>query len=107
MSSVWLGEKYYDKPPAFRSVFFGAKHITTQRIHPVGAAQDSSACVTVGEGLWRDKIYHFLPDKPPSSAGEELHTEFFVRYDKFMDAMEELYKIRHVFKHLTQITEVR
>jgi hypothetical protein len=56
--------------------------------------------VTVGSGLWKDKIYHFLPDKPPSSAGEEMHSEFFVPYKNFREAIEALYLIRDSFKHL-------
>lgn len=70
---MWVGKKYFkgDAVPEKEQSYFGAKHIETEKIHPV-PGRDSSPCVTPGEGLWRDKIYHFLPDKPPSSAGDEL-----------------------------------
>lgn len=63
--------------------------------------------MTVGPGLWREKIYHFLPDKPPSSAGDETHCEYFVPFENFMQAVEELYEIRDTFRHLVQILEFR
>lgn len=59
MNSVWVGQINEDKPGS--SHFFGAEHIATPNIHPV-PGRDSSPCVTTGLGLWREKIYHFLPD---------------------------------------------
>ena len=86
--------------------YYGAKHIETPKIHPV-PGRDSSPCVTHGEGPWRQKIYHFLPDMPPSSAGDELQTEYFVPFDSFISAMNDLYEQRHHFNHLVQVTEIR
>ena len=108
MNSVWVGKKYMPNeiPPDYEPEYFGAKHITTPNVHPC-PGQDPSACVVTGNGTWREKIYHFLPDKPPSSAGNEIQTEFFVRFEDFTSAMEELYKIRDHFLHLVQVTEVR
>ncbi|XP_066928285.1 alditol oxidase-like [Clytia hemisphaerica] len=108
MSSVWVGKKYYegDPLPVKEIEYFGAKHITGNRIHPV-PGRDSSVNVTTGVGKWRDKIYHFLPDKPPSSAGNEIQTEFFVPYEHFINAMEALYLIKDKFQHLVQVSEFR
>lgn len=39
--------------------------------HPV-PGRSSDPCVKSGFGMWSDKIYHFLPDKPPSSDGDEI-----------------------------------
>lgn len=63
MSSVWCGNRYYanDEPINLGNKFFGALHIQEERVHPV-TGRDSSPCVTVGSGSWKDKIYHFLPD---------------------------------------------
>lgn len=80
MTSVWLGKKVAmsELPQGWEKLtmhdvceptFHGAKLI--ERIHPV-PGRDSSPCVTSGIGLWRNKIYHFLPDKPPSSGGDEI-----------------------------------
>jgi xylitol oxidase len=87
-------------------VIHGAKHIDEKRIHPV-IGRDALPCVTVGKGSWREKLYHFRPDAPPSSAGEEIQSEFYVAYKDFRRVMEELYKYRHAFKHLVQVTESR
>ena len=110
MNSVWVGKKYFvgDKVPEKEMEYYGAKHLDTpdKRTHPV-PGRDSSPCVTTGEGLWREKIYHFLPDKPPSSAGDEIQTEYFIPYEHFVDAMEELYTIKDKFVHLVQISEIR
>ena len=101
MTSVWVGKKYYpnETAPPYEAEYFGAKHIATPNIHPV-PGRDSDPCVVVGNGLWKDKIYHFLPDKPPSSAGDEIQTEFFVKYEDFIAAMEALYSIRDSFAHI-------
>ena len=98
MDSVWVARKYYEdaKAPHFQPEFFNAKHIIGPNIHPV-PLQDPSACVTVGTGLWQNKIYHFLPDAPPSSAGNETHTEYFVGYEHFYEALNALYGIRDKF----------
>lgn len=80
MTSIWLGKKVpmTEVPENWEKLtmndvceptFHGAKLV--ERIHPV-PGRDSSPCVTSGIGLWRNKIYHFLPDKPPSSAGDEI-----------------------------------
>jgi len=108
MSTVWCGHKFAQDEELARigKTFYGAEHITEQRVHPV-RGRDSTPCVTVGPGLWREKIYHFLPDQPPSSDGEEVQTEYFVAYKDFRAAMEVLYSIRHKFNHLVQVTECR
>lgn len=103
MTSVWVGKKYFagDPVPEREPEYYGAKPIATptNQIHPV-PGRDPSPCVTPGEGLWREKIYHFVPDKPPSSAGDEIQTEYFIPYEHFIDAMNDLYAIRDKFSHL-------
>jgi len=74
-------------------------HITTSNIHPV-PGRDSSCCTTTGGGTWIDKIIHFRPDRPPSSAGDEIQTEYFIPVEKLGDAMNDLYKIKKNFEHL-------
>ena len=41
--------------------------------------------------MWNDKIYHFLPDMPPSSDGDEIQSEFFVKYEDMPEAVADLY----------------
>ena len=57
---------------------FGAKLIHNINVIPHMPADN---CVTSGYGMWYDKIYHFKADKEPSSAGNELHSEFFIKYE--------------------------
>jgi len=92
MTSAWVGRRYAKghQPHPPMNELFGAQPISTERIHPV-PGRDASPCVTVGNGSWKEKIYHFLPDMPPSSAGEEMHSEYFVKYRDFMPALEALH----------------
>ena len=108
MSSVWVGRRFMpgESAPAKHDTYFGATHITEEKTHPV-VGRDSDPCVTVGTGLWREKIYHFLPDKPPSSGGDEIQTEFFVKYSDLLSALDAIYSIRDSFRHLLQVTEIR
>lgn len=108
MTSVWVGQHYAvgEKVPEVGQEFFGAKHITTPRLHPC-PGQPADACVYPGPGFWKDKIYHFLPDRPPSSNGDEIQTEYFVPYDNLREALEILYTNREKFMHLVQVTEIR
>lgn len=110
MTSVWVGNKYFagETVPERILDYHGAKPINTptNTIHPV-PGRDSSPCVSPGEGLWREKIYHFKPDKPPSSAGDEIQTEYFIPYEHFVEAMEDLYTVRDKFAHLVQVSELR
>ena len=82
MYQVWLGQKYKvgEQAPAFQSTYYGAKHIVspTNQIHMI-STMDPEACVICGGGEWKDKIYHFLPHMKPSSAGDEIQSEYFVR----------------------------
>ncbi len=108
MSTVWIGRKHSGggERPTRPDRFYGAPHIAEQSVHPVPGNRPS-ACVTVGDGTWKNKVYHFLPDQPPSADGDEIQTEFFVRYQDFREAMDALYAGRDRFQHLVQITEIR
>lgn len=77
-----------------------------ENIHPV-EGQDKSSCVTSGPGLWSQKIFHFKPHKAPSSNGNEIQSEYFVKVDDMPEALELLYQNRDRFAHLLQISELR
>ena len=79
MDSIWIGTKFKDddygpmiaKP--YQEVcdpeYYGGTLVKTK--HPIpGMSEDF--CVTSGVGMWSEKVYHFKPDKPPSSAGDEI-----------------------------------
>ena len=98
-NSVWVGSK------SKKVEFYGLLE-TTQKVHPV-PGMDSAPCVGGGRGPWNEKIYHFVPEMQPSSAGEELQSEYFVRFEQMEQTLEKLYEIREKFKDLIQICEVR
>ena len=100
MTSVWVAERYNSDSdcPTPLPAFFGALP-TSVPIHPV-PGRDASPCVTPGTGTWRNKLYHFHPDAPPSSGGDESHTEYFIPYQHFKEGLEALFVIRHHFRHL-------
>ena len=78
----------------------------TKKTHPVPGRSDEP-CVESGFGMWNQKIYHFLPDKPPSSAGDEIQSEFFVRYEDMPQAVADIYAQAESFRDYVQITEIR
>lgn len=116
MTSIWTGRRYASSPEylaeksaltfeqACEPDFHGGSLV--ERIHPV-PGRDAEPCVSSGYGLWSEKIYHFKPDKPPSSDGDEIQSEFFVEYQHLQDAVRDLYTYRDDFAHLVQITEIR
>jgi len=57
--------------------------------------------------MWHEKIYHFLPDKPPSSGGDELQSEFFVPASKLPEVINRIYTLQPLFEDVIQITELR
>ena len=76
------------------------------KTHPV-PERSSDPCVESGFGMWNEKIYHFLPDKPPSSDGDEIQSEFFVKFEDMPDAVTDLFSHAHKFRDFVQITEIR
>lgn len=64
-------------------------------------------CTTSGRGAWSDKIYHFDPNLPPSSAGNEIHTEFFILLENLIPCLELLHQVAPDIKEYIQIMEFR
>ena len=114
MNSVWRGLMYiqedytelFAKPytEICDETYYGGTLIETT--HPV-PGRSSDPCVKSGAGMWSEKIYHFHPDKPPSSDGDEIQTEFFVKYTDMPNAVRDLYAKADLFKDYVQITEIR
>ena len=114
MTSVWTGEAvaaddisgldHLDYMQLCQSEWFGGSLI--YKTHPV-PGRSARPCVDSGFGMWNEKIYHFKPDQPPSSAGDEIQTELFVKYADLPDALADLYANGEKFRHLVQITEIR
>ena len=116
MTSIWIGSRYNPQNISYEDLLAQSYLDTcpptylegtlTQKIHPV-PGRSSDPCVESGYGMWNDKIYHFKPDKPPSSDGDEIQTEFFVKYADMPAAVAELYSNAALFRDFVQITEIR
>ena len=76
---MWTGKKYMpgEEAPEFEPGYFGAKHVD-KNIHPVPGREPIN-CVPYGNGIWREKIYYFMPDTPLDTAGQEIQTEYFLK----------------------------
>ena len=103
-SSVWTGRvidvdqinSHMSYVDACEPTFFGGSLV--RQTHPVPFLSDwSTNCVTSGLGYWYEKIYHFEPNRPPSSDGDELQTEYFVELENLRHLIESLSVHRDTF----------
>lgn len=60
-----------------------------------------------GIGMWHEKIIYFPPEGPPSMAGEEIASEFYVEFHHLPDLFEELYWNRDKFADMVLFSEFR
>ncbi len=76
--------------------------------HPVPGMPPDSCTEQLGvPGPWHERLPHFRADSPPSSAGDELQTEFLLDRAHAADALRELRAVRDRIRPVLQITEVR
>ncbi|MFI7448329.1 FAD-binding protein [Nonomuraea sp. NPDC049714] len=76
--------------------------------HPVPGMPPDSCTEQLGvPGPWHERLPHFRADSPPSSAGDELQTEFLMDRAHAADALRELRAVRDRIRPVLQITEVR
>ena len=116
MTSVWTGVRHGNAETGYDDVKnLGYRELCdatwqggslTEKTHPV-PSRSSEPCVSSGFGMWNEKIYHFKPDQPPSSDGDEIQSEFFVKKEDLPNAMRDLYAVADQFRDLVQISEIR
>ena len=68
---------------------------------------DKIPTTKAGIGMWNEKIIYFPPDGPPSMAGEEIASEFYVEFHRLPDLFEELYENRDKFADMVLFSEFR
>ncbi|WP_426562949.1 FAD-binding protein [Angustibacter sp. McL0619] len=78
----------------------GARHPVPGQ-PPLGTTRQSTV------GPWHERLPHFRLDVPPSSAGNELQSEFLVPRGQAPAAWRALLQVREVIAPLLQISEVR
>ncbi|MFG1706031.1 FAD-binding protein [Nonomuraea sp. M3C6] len=76
--------------------------------HPLPNMSAESCTVQLGiPGPWHERLPHFRPDFQPSSAGNELQSEFLVPREHAVKALRELYTIGDRIRPVLHISEVR
>ncbi|WP_433516844.1 FAD-binding protein [Nonomuraea sp. CA-143628] len=76
--------------------------------HPVPGMPAGSCTEQLGvPGAWHERLPHFRADSPPSSAGDELQSEFLLPRGRATEALRELRAIGDHLRPVLQISEVR
>ena len=118
-NSVWTGDRFYasDRKDYEEMAKVDYKELCEEEFHGgkliyntnPAAGFSSDNCVGSGFGMWSEKIYHFKPDMAPACDGEEIGSEFYVRYADLPAAVMDIYKISKTptFKDLIYFIELR
>mmetsp|Transcript_17706 Transcript_17706/g.29540 ORF Transcript_17706/g.29540 Transcript_17706/m.29540 type:complete len:494 (-) Transcript_17706:302-1783(-) len=93
--------------PAAERTLYGARKADEQ-LHPV-PGMAAAACTHQGEpaGPWCDRLPHFRSDNLPSSRGDELQSEYFVRLDHALAAIRAVRALEADVAPALQISEIR
>ncbi|SEM54459.1 FAD-binding protein [Nonomuraea pusilla] len=76
--------------------------------HPVPGMPPGSCTAQLGApGPWHERLPHFRHDAPPSSAGDELQSEFALPRAFAAQALRELYAAGDRIRPVLQVSEVR
>ncbi len=106
ISQVWVKRRTDGKLVDFGPDFYGAKAATAD-LHPITALSAVNCTPQMGvPGPWYDRLPHFKMGFTPSS-GEELQSEFFVPFERALDAILALEKKGELIGPELQITEIR
>jgi alditol oxidase len=107
VSEVWVKRRAADGDWNPGPRWFDASPAPRDR-HPI-VAMDPRACTAqfgVSGPAW-ERLPHFRPDFPPSSRGRERHSEYFVRREDAVAAIQALYGVGTQIAKALQISEIR
>ncbi|MFB4273144.1 FAD-binding protein [Nonomuraea sp. GTA35] len=108
LTQIWIGERL-DEPPAdvAKLPWFTALPADGP-CHPVDGMPAASCTEQLGvPGRWHERLPHFRPDHEPSSAGDELHSEYMIARADAVSALHALDAVRDRIRPVLQICEVR
>ncbi|GAA4920241.1 FAD-binding protein [Streptomonospora salina] len=89
------------------SGFFGARPADGPR-HPVPGMAAQHCTEQLGAaGPWSERLPHFRPGSPPSSAGAELQAEYLLPRHAAVAALRALEPLRERIARVVQINEIR
>ena len=107
VSEIWVKSRADDRNAPSGGEWLGAKAAPKDR-HPI-VTMDPAPCTPqmgVVAKAW-EILPHFRPDKPPSSAGHERHSEYAVHERDAVAAMRALYAVGDRIAKALQISEIR
>ncbi|MDH2426550.1 FAD-binding protein [Sphaerisporangium sp. TRM90804] len=107
-TQVWINERTDEaETTVVKEPWFTAEPATVE-LHPVSGFSAASCTPQLGlPGRWFERLPHFRPDFEPSSAGDELHSEYMVPAGEAVNALRSLDRIRALIQPVLQICEVR
>ena len=106
ISQVWVKRKVDDTLQDLGTDYFGAK-AAERNLHPITELSAENCTEQMGiPGPWYNRLPHFKMGFTPSS-GEELQSEFFVPYDKALEAILAVEKLKDLIYPQLMITEIR
>ncbi|WP_343233687.1 FAD-binding protein [Streptomonospora sp. PA3] len=105
---VWVKHRVGDPRPAgAEEGFFGAPPARGPR-HPVPEMAAENCTEQLGlAGPWSERLPHFRPGSPPSSAGAELQAEYLLPRTAAVAALRALEPLRDRIAAVLQICEIR
>lgn len=107
INQVWIKSRVSEGAPATANPeFFGAT-LATRNVHPIIEISAENCTEQMGvPGPWYDRLPHFKLGFTPSS-GEELQAEYFVPYERAVEAIKAVDTLRAQIGPLLLITEIR
>lgn len=108
LTQIWINQRTdEDEPAAVTDPWFGAAPAESPR-HPVPEFSAASCTRQLGApGRWHERLPHFRPDFEPSSAGNELHSEYMVARQDAVSALHALRQVRDRIAPVLQVCEIR
>jgi xylitol oxidase len=104
VNQVWFKRDPTTPLPAFD---FLKGRLATRKLHPI-ASVDPVNCTEQGTpGPWHERLPHFRHDREPSSAGQELQAEYFVKRSDAPAALRAIAAIGPRLRNVLMISEVR
>ncbi len=107
VNQIWFKRVVTDGPSEdLPPNIYGATPADGNR-HPIPGASSVNCTDQMGSpGPWFNRLPHFRMDFTPSS-GEELQSEYFVPRSQAFEALNEVYKMRHLVAPLLHVSEIR
>lgn len=108
LTQIWINQRTdEDEPRSVTATWFTAAPAERPR-HPVPEFSPASCTLQLGAlGRWHDRLPHFRPDFEPSSAGNELQSEYMVARQDAVRALHALGCVRNRIHPVLQVCEIR